>query len=135
MSLFEWKDSYNVNVGIIDEQHKVLVSLLNNLHDSMSQGKGKEVLSVILNDLVNYTKTHFATEEKLMSQTVYTKTHSHMAEHEGLTKKAIELNDDYKNGKVTMSIEVLNFLKDWLKNHILVMDKELGQYLKSKAIS
>lgn len=134
MSFFAWTNQFSVNVKEIDDQHKRLVELLNELFVAMRERKGKDVLGNVLTGLIDYTKTHFATEERLMIHHSYPEYSSHKKEHTELTQKVIDLAKDYKNGKITLSIEVGLFLKDWLNNHIIGTDKKLGAFLKSKGV-
>ena len=133
MAFFDWdQEKYTVGIAEIDEQHKKLVKLLNQLFDAMQAGKGNDVLSRILNDLVAYTKTHFAHEERMMQAANYPDFGPHKAEHEKLAQKAADLLAQFKSGKVTISLEVGRFLKDWLNNHILGIDKKYGPCLAGK---
>ena len=65
-TLIEWTDELSVGIQEIDDQHRLLVSILNKLHTAMYEHQGKEVAEKILNELVDYTKIHFAVEESLM---------------------------------------------------------------------
>lgn len=134
MALFEWSDKYSVNIKQIDEQHKKLVDMLNELYEAMKTGKGKEVLGKTLTELIQYVGTHFATEEKLFSTYGYPEYNAHKAEHIKLTQKAIELQKDFQQGAPVLTVEVLGFLRDWLQNHILGTDKKYSQFLNSKGI-
>jgi len=124
MSLFTWSDSYSVNAPGIDAQHQKLFDLINSLHVAMIQGKGKEVLEQILDGLVDYTKVHFAAEELLLEKINYPDLQAHVAEHDAFIRKAYALQTDYRNGKVALTLPVMEFLKDWLLNHILKTDKK-----------
>ena len=130
MALFDWNNSYKVGVDIIDEQHQVLVNYLNELFEAMKVGKGFDVMEKILNGLVDYTVMHFGTEEELMDETGYPSIKDHLHAHRSLVKNVRQFQDDFKSRKKTLSMDVLNFLKDWLKNHILITDKKLGKYIK-----
>ena len=66
MALLSWNDTYSVKIRKFDDQHKKLIDLINQLHDSMLVGKGKDVMGEVMNSLVDYTKTHFTAEETLM---------------------------------------------------------------------
>jgi hemerythrin len=66
MAFMEWNNSFSVNVAEIDNQHKHLIDLINKLFEAMSVGKGSEVMGTVLKDLINYTVSHFAMEEKYM---------------------------------------------------------------------
>jgi hemerythrin len=134
MPLITWNNTLSVNVQEIDSQHKRLVELVNQLHDAMSQGKGREVMGATLAGLIDYTRTHFAAEERLMTAHAYPGYGRHKAEHDALTKQVVDLQGQYQAGQPVLTIEVMNFLKDWLSKHILEVDKQLGAYLNSKGV-
>ncbi|MGH9681879.1 MAG: bacteriohemerythrin, partial [Candidatus Acidiferrales bacterium] len=77
MPLMSWNEKMSVGVDVLDMDHQKLVGLLNQLFDAMQSGHGKESLSKILDELVSYTKFHFAREEKLFSHSDYPDTASH----------------------------------------------------------
>lgn len=129
MAIFQWTDKYSVNNKIIDSQHKKLVDMINELHTAMSMGKGKELLEPILNDLIFYTKSHFKTEEQMMQKAKYAGYEEHKMEHDQFTNKVMDLSKRYKEGKTVLTIEVMNFLKDWLINHIEVSDKKYKEVI------
>lgn len=130
--LFAWKDEYNLGIEKIDGQHKQLVLMVSQLHRAMMQGKANEVLAEIFDKLVRYTETHFAEEEALMRQHGYPRLTSHAAEHRRLTTLAHKLRADCAEGRLSITIDTLNFLKTWLNDHILGMDREFGQYVNQK---
>lgn len=135
MPILEWNEKMSVGVAEIDLEHKKLVSMLNNLYDGMQSGKGKEVLGKVLDDLIAYTASHFAHEERLFAQTGYPAAVAHTAEHTALTKQALDVQAKYKAGATgTLSMEVLSFLKNWLVNHIQGSDKKYGPHLNAKGI-
>jgi hemerythrin len=133
MGLIAWKDSYSVNVDAFDAQHKRLVGYINELHDAMISGKAKDALSELLNGLVDYTRIHFASEEKLLTARKYPDLAAHISERQAFTRKVMEFVSAYQSGTAALSISVLDFLKGWLVNHILVSDKKYGAFLTSKA--
>jgi hemerythrin len=135
MALFTWSDKFAVNILEIDAQHKRLIELINMLYDAMKQGKGKDVLGKVLADLVTYTVYHFSTEEKLFQKFGYPEYEVHKKEHDNLTLKAKDLKEKFNQGKTMITIEVMNFLKDWLNNHILNSDTQYGPFLNSKGVS
>jgi len=134
MPFIEWSEKLSVNVSKIDEHHKVLIKYINDLFDAMSTGKGKDVLDPILTGLVDYTKFHFSTEEKFMDQFGYHLSISHKNAHKELTAQVVELLDKFKSEKTNLSIPVMHFLKDWLNNHILNVDKKLAEFLNQKGM-
>jgi hemerythrin len=134
MNLIDWTDNLSVNIKAIDEEHKKLISMINELHSSMGSGKGKETIGKVLTGLVNYTKTHFATEERLMEKHAYPGYLSHKGQHDTLTQQVVEIAAKFHEGKTVVTVEVMNFLKDWLANHIQSTDKKYGPFFNGKGI-
>jgi hemerythrin len=124
-----WNDSWVIGVQEIDAQHKKLVSLLNQLHEALSQGQGKEVLAGVLDSLVRYTKAHFTAEERLMQQNGYPDLISHKREHEQLTEKVLEFQKNFTSSRIGMGVEVVHFLGTWLQSHIRGSDKKYVPFL------
>lgn len=135
MSLVEWKEIYIVKVNEVDNQHKKLVSLVNELHDAMIIGKGKEVLNKVLNELVEYTVYHFATEEKYFDQYEYPGSDQHKKQHKELVEQVAALKAKIDSGEKVLTLDVMNFLRDWLHDHIIGSDKLFGPYLNSKGVN
>jgi len=134
MALMTWSDNLSVNIKEIDEQHKKLVGMVNDLHDAMKQGKGNDVTGMVLSGLIQYVATHFAAEEKLMKAHAYPEYLKHKTEHDALTKQAVDLQDQFHGGKPVLTVELMSFLKNWLTNHILGTDKKYSPYLNGKGV-
>ncbi len=134
MAFFTWSDSYSVNIQEIDEQHKKLIALLNKLFEAMSIGKGREVVGPVLKEVIDYTVYHFGTEERLFQLYGYPKSASHKKAHDELTRQAKELKQSVDAGKKLVTVEVMNFLKEWLYNHILEEDKQYTSFLNNKGV-
>lgn len=132
MELIPWNDNYKVNIQEIDNQHKGLFMLLNGLHDSMMAGKAKDELDDVLDHLVDYTKKHFAAEEKLMVKFAYPDYDKHKLEHDSFVQKVDHFKEEIGAGKRIISAEILTFLRDWLVNHILKTDKEYQSFFEGK---
>jgi hemerythrin len=128
--MFEWKNEYAVGIPSVDVQHQKLFSIARELYDAMSAGRGKASLAVILDRLVQYTAVHFAHEERLMRTHDYPDFARHKAQHDALTKQVLTFQKDFESGKVSMTVHLLQFLKDWLENHIKVSDFEYAPCLK-----
>ena len=132
MPLITWNENYSVAVKSMDEQHKKLFGLINQLHDAMAEGKAKSIIGLVLDELLNYTKTHFTAEEKVLEKVGYPGLPEQKKEHAVFINKIGEFKQKNQSGSLTVSIEVSQFLKDWLLNHILVVDKKYGSYLTEK---
>jgi hemerythrin len=134
MPLINWTDSLSVKVGEIDRQHQKLVGMINDLNDAMRQGKGKDVLGKIVNELVAYAATHFKTEEKYFDQYGYPDADSHKKEHADFTKKVSEFKDGFAKGSMGLSIQVMDFLSNWLQGHIKGVDKKYSSFFNEKGL-
>lgn len=132
--MFEWNPIYSIGVEQYDEQHKRLFAIAQKLYEAMSAGQGRTVLNDIFDELVDYTRTHFASEEALMETYNYPDYVRHRQQHEELTQQVLELREKHRSGQIALSITVMNFLKDWLRNHIHDSDKRYGQFLNTKGV-
>ncbi len=101
----------------------------------MREGKGNQALGGILNDLISYATIHFSTEEKLMDDFNYPDFEFHVEEHKNFTQKITDFKEAFDLGKIGISVDVLDFLKDWLSKHILKSDKKFGPFLNDKGIT
>jgi hemerythrin len=132
---FRWDASFSVEIKEVDEQHKKLISLLNGLFEAMQAGQGKSVLTETLDELVDYTKYHFGTEEALMTQYNYPAYLAHKRQHIALAKKALELKSKNDRGEAVITVSVMNFLVDWLKDHIKNSDKKYTELFKRHGVN
>ncbi len=135
MPFFEWNEDFSVNVKIFDEHHRKLVELINKLYDAMKEGKGKNIVGDILNDLEEYTKFHFKAEEELMLKNDYTGYKEQLEEHNKFVEEIKKQKESFEKGNIFISTEILNFLKKWLSHHILEVDKKYGTFFNSKGIN
>ncbi len=126
MSLIEWTDALSVGVLEIDQQHKKLIDMINELYDAMRAARGKEVLGEILHRLKQYTQVHFSFEERAMERFGYAELADHKRQHEAFVAKVVEFSQAFNVGKATVTGELLNFLRDWLQSHIKGTDKKYG---------
>jgi hemerythrin len=133
MSMFSWKQEYSVGYPEIDNQHKKLFELADQLHSAMTSGKGKDVLGKTLSDLITYTTGHFAAEERLMQMHHYPDYPKHKADHDTLTARVVGFQKEFEANRTALSIGLFQFLKDWLSHHIGETDRKIAAYLKSKA--
>lgn len=129
-----WGPQLSVGVPSIDEQHKKLVAMVNTIHDGIRQGIGKDAAAKVLNELVEYTAFHFKTEEDYFDKYGYPETDAHKAIHADLVGKVLAFKEKFDKGYATVDFELLNFLKNWLQNHICITDKKYGPFLASKGV-
>lgn len=118
MEKVQWTDALSVRVSEIDEQHKSLIRMINELLESKENEKGEEFVSGLISKLVDYIDYHFGTEEKYMTRFKYPDLSSHRSEHREFIKQVMKFRRDYAEKKATLTEDVLCFLADWFKNHI-----------------
>lgn len=135
MALIDWNDSLSINIVEIDNQHKKLISIINRLHDAMRSRNTKDMLGELLDDLNRYTIYHFSTEEKYFKKVIkYKEAKAHQKKHEYFINRITEFNDEFKNGNLFLSLDIMNFLKKWLVDHIRNVDIEYSSYFQEVGI-
>ena len=133
MSL-HWNETLNVNIRVFNNHHKMLINLTNELEDAMLTGNTRSVIGKTLKSLSEYTIYHFGEEEKLMVANSYQDFTIHKLQHDEFVKEVLECITKYEAGRITVSIELLSFLTNWLKNHIMGTDKGYSQFFNAKGL-
>jgi hemerythrin len=128
----EWKDEYSVGIASIDQQHRKLLNLINNLQTAVNYKTGAEFEREALDELVDYTKTHFGYEEDLMEQHGYPDFTTHRAEHELMIARVEQVLAEYQKDQDSAMQNAVDFLKDWLIRHINGTDKKYSSFLIDK---
>ena len=130
-----WNESYSVGVKEIDEQHKKLIEIINQLIDAQDVSSHSEVISDILTNMMDYAFYHFKTEENLMREHQYADYMSHRKTHLGFIRRTAELSSDATGFAEHVPSETLSFLKNWLLDHILKTDMQYKNFFKEKGLS
>lgn len=134
MPFIVWNDRLSVGVEAIDDDHKCLVGILNDLYEAMGSRRNKQILGQLLDELVDYTRYHFDREEGMFGAD-YGEAPDHRAEHANFVAWIDEMQSRFMQGTATApSLEVANYLKDWLFDHILGRDHRLGVHLNELGI-
>lgn len=131
----EWKDDYSVGIDSIDRQHKKLIALINSLQTAVDYSAGADYEQEALDALVDYTKTHFSYEEGLMEQNEYPDFTTHRAEHELMIARVEQVLVEYQKNPDTAMQNAIDFLRDWLINHINGTDKQYSKYLIDRGVT
>ena len=134
MALLTWDNSYSVGVKAIDEQHKKLFNLINDLFDAMKSGNGRGVIQGIIKEMANYTVYHFGYEENLFNKFGYPETSAHIKEHQDFINTVSKFKKEFAEGSVLLSMEVMNFLEKWLQRHIKGTDQHYTAFLNEHGV-
>ncbi len=135
MALVTWEPSYSVKVQRYDEDHKKLFAMINELHEAMLAGKGKEKIQETVKKLGEYTKFHFSAEEAQLAKTNYPDLSAHRAEHQAFINRIQKFEQEIAEGKLNLSVSVGMFLNEWLANHIRKTDQKYSKYLNEHGVS
>lgn len=135
MPLLMWRDQLSVGSDEIDEDHKTLIQYVNELNDAVSASESEKVVGAILLNLIEYTRDHFAREEKVMKAAGYPDYERHCQLHKALTRKVLVFAQTYlRNPTEEVKRELIDFLATWLVDHIIKEDRRLGTYMRGKRV-
>ncbi|MDH5559529.1 MAG: bacteriohemerythrin [Deltaproteobacteria bacterium] len=135
MEFFEWKKDYELGIKLVDEEHKQLVKLINELERAITENKTDQVIKGVLQGLKGYINIHFTVEEEYMNVYDYSGLKSHTEAHEQFKKKIFSISHDLEEGGLDIPKSVLVYLKKWLQEHILETDRKLCLFLKEQKIN
>lgn len=133
MALIRWTDKLKMEVTECDEQHKQLVALINTFHEALRGGNASEVTGKVLADLLDFAAHHHATEEQLLKLHDYPELESHKRLHDALIVQVKELRGKVNRGE-SVAGETVDFLKEWVDHHIMVVDKRSGAFLRARGV-
>jgi hemerythrin-like metal-binding protein len=134
MPLVVWSDKLSVGVKSVDDQHTVLFKTINDLHDAMMKGQARAIVGELLKRLLTYTKNHFSEEEAMLKKVRYPGLAAHRLLHKDLTQQVEAYIARHEKGDLTLSMQLADFLSDWLKTHILNTDQTYGRWLKEQGL-
>lgn len=139
-ALLKWGPDLQTGVPAIDEQHQILVEMINEANVKLREAVEKVDVERMVRDLMNYALYHFDTEEELMVANDYLgarpeEAAKHSAEHRSFSETVANLHRDLTKGAPVSREGLMTFLNNWLVNHILKSDMRLADFLKSAASS
>jgi hemerythrin len=133
MKIIEWMQEMSVHVTEIDVQHKKLVAIVNAAFSIENPNENRKEFEPILNDLIEFTRVHFSTEEKYFEKFNYAEKDEHIAEHLKLMDDVLKFKDGFDSGKCDCE-PFLSFLRDWLAEHLLKMDQKYIECFKANGL-
>jgi len=133
-AVLEWDQSFATTIAQFDQQHRKLFDMVNELHDAMQQKRSKEAIGSILGRLIEYTASHFGAEEEAFRKSGYPGEAEHKQHHAKLVEQVLDLQRKFNAGETLLTQSVIEFLQDWLINHIKGVDKKYGPHLTASGI-
>lgn len=141
---FEWRDCWTLEVGFMDDDHRLLAELLNRIARDFGDwpdpsgirgvgaGRSASALLGVLDDLAEHVRGHFQREEDVMRTLDYPDYPAHKSEHDILLAEyAVMVREIRASGRELLDISTLETLKDWLMGHVLEVDRQLAEFLKN----
>ena len=130
----EWNAQLDIGLDEINRQHRTLLHLINELYYLLKHNYGLPSIKRVVQGLIDYTANHFAYEEILFEQIGYEQTSHHVAAHQQLVKEVLEFQSRVERGE-DIGDELMTFLKNWLKNHIMKEDKAYVDSFKNNNLN
>lgn len=135
MSLITWtKEQFGTDVSSHDLEHQNIFKLLNTLHDTVAAAD-RNAVSKHLDALIGYVAEHFGAEEQNMVKSGYPALAKHKEEHDKLVQVCLDLQKKFRAGQAEVTQQTTAFLKDWLVNHIPIIDRAYGPAMNAKGIA
>lgn len=134
MAIFAWKDEYSVGIEEIDQQHRQLVGILDELYTAMLKARGAEQVEATLERLFAYTREHFATEERLFRKHCYPEEREHAAEHAALIARLTKFRKEHQRGK-PVGVELMLSIKEWFVEHLQTTDHRYVGFFRSVGVA
>jgi hemerythrin len=135
MPFIAWTSELSVGVKMLDNDHKRMAILINDLHEGLMAGRDSKALERIFDELVDYTRLHFAHEEQLLAEAGYSGAPAHKKEHEQRVDQVLKLQARFLCAAESADyLEVLDQLKDWLFQHTQGPDKDFVEHLKTTGV-
>ncbi len=134
MPMITWGPKLELGLEVIDKQHHRLVDIINELHEAVDAGRSDEIMGGIFEELLDYTRTHFKQEERLLTTHEYDALTSHLKEHRIFTDQMQMYQDRFLAGSATVTLATTEYLKGWLLGHIAMSDRAYLPTLKAAGV-
>ncbi len=135
MELIAWTPMLSVKVEKMDVQHKKIIKFINRLFRIIEDGEAEEIIQRTIDDLIEYAKSHFLDEEKILKENKYPDYESHLEAHKMLIQQVEDFKVREKKEGLKIKVELFNFLKSWLTSHILGVDKKYSHFLNVNGVN
>ena len=127
----EWNQTYNIGIDVIDNQHRQILDYINALEQVKNTGQ-RDKIKEVLEDLIDYTQSHFSFEENLLEQVSYQYLPSHRGIHDLFVKRLNDYRLKFEKGE-SIEKDLYRLLSKWLINHIQVADQRFGAFVAERS--
>lgn len=134
MAIIEWDDSMSIGLYLIDEQHRELVTLINNISDALERNADRSEVSRFIRRFYDYTVTHFQTEESLMDHETYPDYFTQVYEHLDCSMKALEFHRSFVEDPEFDLAGFLEYIVNWFVSHTTGIDQGLARHLLERGL-
>lgn len=133
-TLIDWDERYSVGIPLIDEQHRGLVQMANELYEGCTQGEeaARAYFSSVIKKAVAYVKEHFATEERMLQEAGYPDFQVHKKQHEEFIRTILEQVKAFQEGRKFVPNHFARYLRDWTLEHIAVSDRAYKDFMAGR---
>ena len=130
--MISWSPHFSVGVKLIDNQHKELLRLVNDMFNHVIGDEHEELVyfQKVIQSAIEYVKVHFQTEENIMINTKFPGYPEHKKAHDSFVLAVVDNVRDFEAGKRLTLHDFTKFLKEWILTHIAIMDKQYFEYFK-----
>lgn len=119
----EWDEKYSVGVQVLDQQHKAMFSMINQLIDHLNSNSLQSAVELLMKQLIAYKQAHFGLEEKYFQEFQYEHADEHILKHREFGKKLDEINERCSEDYLSCAFLLVDYLEDWLIDHLMTMDQ------------
>lgn len=134
MDIIKWRESYETGVGPMDTQHKKLIDLINILYRAIRNKESSDSISEVLEEMNSYAEIHLQEEESLLKEAGFPELAAHIASHQTYRERVKTLIAESRTGNEEVLKQTYKFLREWWMGHIVVDDKEYGEFFASKGL-
>lgn len=134
MGKIQWSDELGMGVKELDEQHRELIRIVNELIEAAAAKRGGAVIEDIVKQLREYSVVHFRAEEDFMASIDYPGRSAQVQAHADLKREVKEFQRRIYERTEISAREVLEFMKGWLLNHVLTYDRELAKFVAEQSV-
>jgi hemerythrin len=133
MPYLSWKDEYSVGEPLMDSQHQKWIGYINELMRAIEEQRSRDEQEEILENLVIYTRYHFASEERMMNRLGFEGLAEHRAVHDRMTRRVRDMQADVLAGRQVLDCDLLTLMQDWLVEHIMGDDRQYAILIARRA--